>query len=486
VIRKYSTALGSSPDIFKKKGIFDGFTEIDTKLYIDPYLLTHSSAKEIRAGGKKFKKYFADTIKIFNQIKRPTGVIWRNAVERLVFQEVAEVGLGYSAGTKHGSGIGPKLAEALAYTAHEIIAAGIKDPEIFELIGLLEDGIGADRISDMTANIIRESLYMYSNRIAKELKLLSAEFKYNNNVYKLPFDKITQKYIILIPQDILRNLPVAYDWSGIDVVCAHNRALRTQVNKVIGNTWKSATKKVPKKTLKETLIKNPLVLKDLIERYKTKDGLPYDFDLDPLGELAWYQNALDYVDNFPLDLSAYRDVDSKKIYPLVQKLCGQFKQLVENNRLYELMYNESGKLKNERAAQLLFYGLADSYCQVNNIDMSREVNAGKGPVDFKFSVGYKARVNVEMKYSGNQSLVDGYVEQIEAYNKAEKTEYSIFLVVKTGKHDTKLRKIKDIYLEKVKTKERAPEIIIVDAGIQSSASKLKRRKTRRKRPVYAW
>ena len=39
--------------------------------------------------------------------------------------------------------------QKLAKTAYDIVKAGIEDFDIFELIGLLEEGIGADRISYM-------------------------------------------------------------------------------------------------------------------------------------------------------------------------------------------------------------------------------------------------------------------------------------------------------------------------------------------------
>jgi hypothetical protein len=167
MIRQYSAALGSSQKNFQRKGIFNGFIEIDTKLYIDPHLVKNSSAPEIAAGGKTFRKYFIDTVKIFKQAQNQKGPLWKEAVKRLTFREMSELGLGYSSSTTQGSAIGPNLALSISQTAYEIVKAGIEDPEIFELVGLLEEGIGADRISDMTASILKESLYKYSQRMVK-------------------------------------------------------------------------------------------------------------------------------------------------------------------------------------------------------------------------------------------------------------------------------------------------------------------------------
>jgi hypothetical protein len=475
MVRRYSDAFESSTKAFENAGVFNGFIEVDTKLYIDPHLLEHSSAPELKLASKEFKKYFSEIIKILRQAPNRSGVLWRQAVQKLTFREITQLSLGYSSGSVKGSAIGPKLAQSITATAHEIIAAGINEPEIFELIGLLEDGIGADRISDMTARVILDYLLAFSQRIVTQLKLSKREYTYKNKAYELPYDKITGRYVILLPTDILRKLPVAHDWSDIDVVCAHNAVLRREVNQLIGRTWRKATTKVSKSDLKDVLLARPQVLLDLVTQYKAKQGRAYDFSLDPAGEITWHSVTHDYADKYPLDLSRYKKINAGQIFPLVQELCNRFKQLIENNGLNELLYNNSRKLKNERAAQLIFFGVADAYCQVSNIDINRESNAGRGPVDFKISYGYNARVTVEIKYSSNPHLLDGYTEQLKTYNKAEKTSHSIFLVIQTGIHKKKLENLDKLFKDAKSKGERSPEVIIVDGQRYSSASKLRRK-----------
>ena len=81
----------------------------------------------------------------------------------------------------------------------------------------------------------------------------------------------------------------------------------------------------------------------------------------------------------------------------------------------------------ERASQLLFYGIAEVYCVANNLDLNRETNAGVGSLDFKLSKGFNAKVNVEIKYSTNTNLVKGFEKQLPTYNKAEKTNTSVYI-----------------------------------------------------------
>ena len=61
--------------------------------------------------------------------------------------------------------------------------------------------------------------------------------------------------------------------------------------------------------------------------------------------------------------------------------------LIENNQLSKLLYNSDGTRKRESAAQLVFFGIASSYCAANDLDITPEANSGRGPVDFKFSKG---------------------------------------------------------------------------------------------------
>ncbi len=473
MVRRYSAAFGSSAKAFDDAGVFNGFIEVDTKLYIDPHLLVRSSSREMNRANTVFKKYFSDVIKILRQSTNDSDVLWRQAVKKLTFQEIPQLSLGYSAGSVRGSAIGPKLAASIAKTAREIVISGIKEPELFEIIGLLEEGIGADRISDMTASVIINQLLGYSQRMTKKLKLKSGNYSFENNVFDIPFDEKTNRYVILLPKDILRRLPVANEWSEIDTVCRHNAILRRQVNQLIGKTWKKATTKVPKKELKAVLLDHPDALRDLLMQYKAKQGKAYDFKVDPFGEVSWYSATHNCADQFPLDLSRYKKMSAKQIYPLALELCTHFKKLIENNGLNDLLYKDKRKLKHERAAQLIFFGVADAYCEANNIDVNREPNAGSGPVDFKISYGYKAKVNIEIKYSNNTNLLNGFTKQLEAYNKAEKTSYSIFLVIQTGPHKRKIDKLKKLHKVASSGDERVPEIIVVNGQKRLSASKLR-------------
>jgi hypothetical protein len=274
--------------------------------------------------------------------------------------------------------------------------------------------------------------------------------------------------------DILRKLPVAHDWSDIDVVCMHNETLRRKVNQIIGSTWRDATKKITKRELRSALLEHPGALRDLLDQYKEKIGNAYDFQSDPDGEIKWHETAQQYTGKYPLDLSKFGRVSASNIVDVVQAICTRFKRLVEKNGLHQLFYNDKGRLKHERAAQLLFFGVADAYCEANDLDLSREPNAGRGPVDFKISRGYQAKVNVEIKYSSNPHLEDGYSSQLPAYDQAEKAQHSILLVIQTGNHEEKIERLRQLQQKAISVNKRAPDIVAVNGRITESASRLRK------------
>jgi hypothetical protein len=154
---------------------------------------------------------------------------------------------------------------------------------------------------------------------------------------------------------------------------------------------------------------------------------------------------------------------------VVRAVLDHFKHLVENNDLHELLWYGSEPRK-ERAAQKLLYGIADAYCKANNIDIGPETNQGGGPVDFKFSSGYHGRVLVEVKLSTGK-VRHGYSTQLKVYQQAAGTERAFFVVIDVGGMGKKLEEITRIQRAARVKKEKAPEIVVIDAVPKPSASK---------------
>ncbi|HEX4956152.1 MAG TPA: hypothetical protein VF017_22415 [Thermoanaerobaculia bacterium] len=466
--RRIHTVLGISAGELAAFGVYNGFVDIDSKLYVDPHLLRRAQTPELQGAHEEYCSHFEGVLALLKESRSEQDALFRGAVMRLRFREQPLVALGYAQGDTQGSGIGDRLARRLASTAKQIVDAGIRDPTIFDLVGLIEENIGADRISDMATAILMPRLLAFSQRVASALGVKTRPLEFHGHRYSVPIDPGTSRPVLLLPRELLRTLPVARDWSEVDLVLEHNIALRRRVNAIIGSTWKAATRHGKKHKLRELLLAHPELLRDLLEKYKGRSSRPYDFDNDPEGILSWHDAAAHYCMLHPLKITSFATADLVKV---VISICERFGELVENNGLNELFYSDNGALRHERFAQLLFYGVADAYCSANNIDLSREPNAGRGSVDFKVSVGYKARVTVEIKYSSNPSLVRGFLSQLPIYNRAEKACESVYLVLQTRPSTTSIRAVVAARNSALAEDRRVPALYVFDAQRRPPASK---------------
>ena len=460
----YGEYFGIKSSTLKNYNVFNGFVNRDALYYMLPYKFENMQIDEFKNSYDKYKQYFSNIITILDQ-SNGEDVFYRQAEKKFQFHELGHIGLGYSQTGKNGSGIGKKFASKLTLTAYHLVKAGIKDPEIFHLIGLLEEGIGADRISDMTAWILKEDFLLYTQRISLELKLKTKEFVYGSTFCNLP---LNNKYepIIFCPKNILTALPVAFNSEDIDYVCSHNNTLRNRINEVLGEVFDKQTRKFIKRNFKNLILRNPSILDETLIRYKRK-GINYDFENDPNGDFIWQEIAADSVQNFPLILTT-----QIKPIDIVNTICDKYQDLIENNGIWKSFHNNDGTHKQESFAQMLFFAIANSYCEANNLDISPEPNSGNGPIDFKISQGFNDKINIEMKLSTNTKLLHGYKSQLAIYNKAEKTNQSKFVIVQLYDKDT--AKIEKVYEHKRQNEtidDKLPDIVVIDATKRESASK---------------
>lgn len=159
------------------------------------------------------------------------------------------------------------------------------------------------------------------------------------------------------------------------------------------------------------------------------------------------------------------------VFTVVEIICNQFKDLIENKGLFKLIVNKNNERISENNAQLIFFGFAYSHCESNDLKISPEVDSGNGPVDFNFSVGFKANLNIEMKFADNPKIENGIWSQLQIYNNAENTKRSIYLVIKTNSnYDKKIEQLIRIADIKRSKGINVPVIIVVDSHFRASAS----------------
>jgi len=168
-------------------GLLNPILNLDTKLFIDPMLLSESVHPEMQSAAHTIDEYFDVIIKLLINSNGKDDIAWKTACKKFIFREISGTCIGYGKGIR-GSGWGKVTAEKVTKTAKEIIDFGIIDPDLFIVIPLLEEKIGPDLISDMVTNIIINDILDFNERILKQLEIQSEVFKFGSRVVKLPLN----------------------------------------------------------------------------------------------------------------------------------------------------------------------------------------------------------------------------------------------------------------------------------------------------------
>lgn len=463
---KFSEEYSISTQALRDTKVFDVILDVDTRVFVDPALLGLSDVPEFSGASDKVKKYFSDIITLLKHSKNRKDMFWKKADALLTFKEFTGTCFGYSQKSTNGNSIGAVLRKKILETIKELVDEGETDPALFELLSVFQENVGCDRISDLITFILADEVLSYTERVIRVLAVPSVPFDYRGNIYRICRNQYNNKPLLLLPDAILSPLPVANCFDDIDIVCAENQRVRDAISAYLNLGEK---RHLSKADILSFMHQNREFRQALISAYKSYPVKPYDFNEDPAGEYVWLEASRQYTTRFPLALSNWEISEVSDVLSVTEEICRKFKTLIENNGLHALLYDNNGKPKNERAAQLLFFGIADCYCSANDIDLSREPNCGRGPVDFKLSRGSSEKVVVEIKLTSNNQLKHGVEKQLPVYMKQEGTHEAIYLIIDNG-HPKVLENFFRFYDHLDLDLKRKIKIIPVDGSNKLSAS----------------
>ena len=463
--------FGVSEDLYDSTGAFDPILGVDSRLFIDPVLLRQVSTPELEGSHGRVVDYFMSVLRVVGAIDQPHDRMWRQADELLKFPEVASLSIGYSSSGTSGSGMGPALRARLLESIRQIVRAGVNDPAIFEIVGIFEVDVGPDRISDMIAKIIAPDLIRFTQRVCSDCGIpMSAHRLRQLGVEEdLPSHPETGQPLLLLPKEILKDLPVAASYSDVRWIAEQNAELREQLNHLVGSAWREVTVAEQKERLHRTFLERPDILREILRAYLDEAANPYNFDEDRSGEVIWYRTSKRLPEAAPLALELSEAPTLDEVELVVVAICNHFKHLVEHNQLARLLYDDRGQQKHESAAQLLFFGIASSYCSANDLDLAPESDAGRGPVDFKMSRGFAGKVLVEVKLTSNKQLAHGFERQLPIYQEAEHAQRGVYLVIDNG--GASQGRLESFRARVRDAKAPAPRVIWVDGSWRQSASR---------------
>ena len=160
----FSEQFNISKEVLEITGVFDVILDIDTRVFIDPALLELCTEPEFLDARKKVEKYFSDIITLLRHSKSQTDMYRKRAERMLTFTELSGTCFGYSQNGTGGNAIGSVLRKTILNTIQDLMTEGDTDPVLFELLGVFQEGIGCDRVSDLITFILREDMLKLSSR----------------------------------------------------------------------------------------------------------------------------------------------------------------------------------------------------------------------------------------------------------------------------------------------------------------------------------
>lgn len=249
-----SMAFGISKELIDQVGAIDVTLNCDTNLFIDPLLLSESSDEKFsECANSAYTNHFGRVADLLSASTQDSDLAARSARNLLSFHEISYTHLGYSSGTT-GSGFGNLLTDSLTSNAKQAISLGVRDPDLFIALSLFEAGVGPDRISDMTTNIIVSCLADFTLRSCQSIGIETRPFKIGNKSHQLPANPLNPKQpILLVPKDIVRDLPIASDWDSVAQVSKETAEIRDRVTSQIGEIWQAKSRKDKQEVLRHAL-----------------------------------------------------------------------------------------------------------------------------------------------------------------------------------------------------------------------------------------
>lgn len=423
----------------KRTEWFNPILDEDTRLFIDPFLIFRDSSVAWGSAHSELIAYFDSAFqRLAPFYDKSQSDPYQHVVRLLAFPEPRELCLGYASQSTDGSGTGLGIASDVVEAMSLAVSRGVVHIDHFEELSFLVEGIGRDRISDMTANILKQRIIKYTQRVARKhgipmegVTLRKSLFDPNrgaweNAEHQLPVNPTNGRAVLLIPKRFLRELPTLNGYNWFD---DNSSQLRQDL-----------ALHVAEKVNKKEIVRLARARIDLVQEWSVGKSLeapePYAVDSDPDGIYMWLRHASSYLATVSPSGPTTPPSSIAELDSYIEGLIQQFKHWVTHEKGWDLLWNENGKPKREEASQLLFKGFVKIAAKRDGVAVDREVHLGTGPVDFVISTSATVRVLLEVKKVGNSAFWDGLETQLTTYLESDECTHGWFLAVRL--HDTKL------------------------------------------------
>lgn len=444
----YSDFFGIDEDLIESYGAVNISLINDMPLFVDPFLLFNSEKDEYQDIHNEIIRYLLFLQEQADKYKDlPVGMMssW------YLFSEVKQTWLGFCLEGNDGRGLGQSFAKNLHKGLQTIFAdfgkeTVTKSPHL-EKLCLISPLVGRDKISDFTTNFTKKYILEYNQQFAienlddsqcKKFNVPKVEFNYETRTwmtheYLLPC--FNGDYVLLTPRDMLTRDETFINRNDmIDNLqniapSIEDSGLRFQLNQYLSEVLpkkKKEMSKTDKEKAATSLIQNNPEIIDYYIKYKEENEeqaasiskqvvqevkILFNTQLQELTKMLYQK-----TDFYKEKSSSYEEA-----YKRVQYL----KTVIEDMDGYRIFYLDGKPIKRENDLQIM-YRLV---WYATEFDVNREVNNGRGPVDYKISKGSINSSLVEFKLASNSKLKKNIQNQVDIYKKANCTDRAIKVIL---------------------------------------------------------
>ncbi len=171
--KKFSQHFDIDKDI--ELDFVDIYAYQDIPLFLDPFGISAMGTKWAKECENQIATYFQYLVDSLRTGDKKTVTKLLNALH-----EVNEIALGYSDGIPSGRGIGPQQAKEIQSAFETSQAAQSGDIKDIADCALMIPGISRDKISDITANILKRQLVEYTQKQCEKYKIPTKRVAVNN------------------------------------------------------------------------------------------------------------------------------------------------------------------------------------------------------------------------------------------------------------------------------------------------------------------
>lgn len=469
----FSDRFGIERELVEAHGAFDVCLIADVPLFIDPFLVFNSNKSAYQALHRQIVDYL-----LFVHDKVVLGEMDDGlARELLHFPEVRQNWLGYCKLGNRGRGLGSQFAESLRRSIHIVhpTTPGIQKGLHLERLCLVDHGVGRDSISDFTTNLCLNYFAEFTQALATDrlqpgltrgVTIDRARFNYSTESweaaeYQLPWSG--DDFVLLTPMDMLTKDEAWINRSELVndlpriINAVPNEQLRAKLNNYLRKRM-SSRKKLRGSEVREihagVIREYPEVIDYYIAQKEARGGRATVEAAERVGRShTVYVQGADYLRRLLSDAGFYEEPATTYESAMARVL--YFKDVIENKGGHRVFYVDGEPLKKEEDVQIVFrftwFG--------SRYDVSREVNDGRGPADYKVSLGAADKSLIEFKLARNSRLRQNLASQAQIYQKASDASRSIHVILcfSAAEQRKVQRVLKELKMENVNS------VVVIDA-----------------------